>query len=208
MENLSIGLHGTEAFDVLRARNQGFLLASAHFGSFEALRVLGISERSLPVKTLMYMENAEQLNDLLADVNPEVTESVIPLGQPGAMLEVREWLGQGGIIGVLADRITQGDKMTEVDFLGAPAEFPLGPWLLSRMLGVPVVLCLAVYRGSGHYDIYFEPLPEPEETMDRQEAAKRLAAAYAGRLEHYCRKYPYNWFNFFDFWSDEKKGGD
>lgn len=208
MENLTVDLHGAEVFDALRARNQGFLLASAHFGSFEALRVLGISERSLPVKTLMYMDNAEQLNDLLADVNPEVSESVIPLGQPGAMLEVKEWLGQGGIVGILADRITQGDKVTEVEFLGAPAEFPLGPWLLSGMLNVPAVLCLAVYRGRGHYDIYFEALPVTEDAVpgDRQAAAERLAAVYAGRLEHYCKKYPYNWFNFFDFWSDGQKG--
>ncbi len=24
---------------------------------------------------------------------------------------------------------------------------------------------------------------------------------YAQRLEHYCRQAPYNWFNFYDFWS-------
>jgi len=24
--------------------------------------------------------------------------------------------------------------------------------------------------------------------------------AYAGRLTHFCRVAPYNWFNFFDFW--------
>lgn len=207
LEDLSYDLHGEEVFDALRAQNKGFLLASAHFGSFEALRVLGISENSLPVKTLMYMENAEQLNDLLAAVNPEVTESVIPLGRPGAILEVKEWLGQGGIVGILADRITQGDKMTKVDFLGAPAEFPLGPWLLSGMLKVPVVLCVAVYRGRGHYDIHFESLADAAEADrgNRQEAAERLAARYADRLAYYCRKSPYNWFNFFDFWGDAQK---
>lgn len=206
LEDLTVELHGVEAFDALRAENRGFLLASAHFGSFEALRVLGISENSLPVKTLMYMENAEQLNELLAAVNPQVTESVIPLGRPGSILEVKEWLGQGGIVGILADRITQGDKLTRVEFLGAPAEFPLGPWLLSAMLEVPVMLCFAVYRGSGHYDIHFEPLTDGTGAGrgDRQETAKRLAALYAARLAHYCREAPYNWFNFYDFWSDER----
>jgi len=203
-EDITVALHGVEAFDALRAENKGFLLASAHFGSFEALRVLGISEHSHPVKTLMYLENAEQLNELLADVNPDVTESVIPLGRPESILEVKEWLGKGGIVGILADRITQGDKMTRVDFLGAPAEFPLGPWLLSAMLKAPVILCLAVYRGSGHYDIHFEPLTDGTDAdrARRQETAERLAALYADRLAHYCRKAPYNWFNFYDFWSD------
>lgn len=204
MEDMTVELHGVEAFDVLRADNKGFLLVSAHFGSFEALRVLGISENRLPVKTLMYMENAEQLNELLADVNPEVAESVIPLGKPDSILEVKEWVGQGGIVGILADRITQGDKLTRLDFLGAPAEFPLGPWLLSAMLQAPVMLCFAVYRGSGHYDIHFESLTDGTgaDRDGRQATAERLAARYADRLAHYCREAPYNWFNFYEFWGD------
>jgi len=203
---ISVSLHGTDAFDALRATGQGFLLASAHFGSFEALRVMGISDRNLPVKALMHVETSSQLNDLLSSFNPAVTESVIALGKPGAMLEVKEWLEQGGIVGILADRITDGEKLTQVDFLGAPAPFPLGPWLLAGMLKVPVMLCFAVYRGRGHYDIYFEMLTDAHETSrrDRDAAAEMLAARYAGRLAHYCRLAPYNWFNLFDFWGDGK----
>ncbi len=205
-EQLSVTLHGTETFDALRASNRGFLLASAHFGSFEALRVMGISGHNLPVKALMHTETSSQLNDLLSSFNPAVTDSVISLGRPGAMLEVKEWLEQGGIVGILADRITDGEKLTMVDFLGAPAPFPIGPWLLAAMLKVPVLLCFAVYRGRGHYDIYFEMLTDAFDTArrDRQATAERLAAHYAERLEHYCRLAPYNWFNLFDFWSDGK----
>jgi len=35
---------------------------------------------------------------------------------------------------------------------------------------------------------------------ERQQALNQYAQDYAGRLEHYCRKYPYNWFNFYDCW--------
>lgn len=205
-EQLSVALHGIDTFHEIRATNHGFLLASAHFGSFEALRVLAISERNLPVKALMHTETSSQLNDLLSSFNPTVTDSVIALGQPGAMLEVKEWLEQGGIVGILADRIADGEKLTMVDFLGSPAPFPLGPWLLAGMLKVPVLLCFAVYRGGGHYDIYFEMLADALDTArrDREAAAERLAARYAERLAHYCRLAPYNWFNLFDFWDDGK----
>ena len=205
-EQLSVDLHGIEAFDALRASNRGFLLASAHFGSFEALRVLGISGKGLPVKALMYTENADQLNGLLADFNPEVADSVIRLGRPEAVLEVKEWLEQGGIVGILADRITVGDKLTKVNFLGSQAAFPLGPWLLAGILNAPVLLCFAIYRGQGHYDIHFELLTAGlnVDRRNRYEAADRLAAMYAERLAHYCRLAPYNWFNFFDFWDHGK----
>ena len=42
LEHLSVATHGVEAFEPLLAENKGFLLASAHFGSFEARRVLAI----------------------------------------------------------------------------------------------------------------------------------------------------------------------
>lgn len=206
LEQLSFSTHGLEVFESLLAAKKGFLLASAHFGSFEALRALAISERGLPVKTLMYVESTTQLNELLAAVNPAVAESIIPLGRPGTMLEVRDWIAQGGIVGILADRITEGDKLTNIDFLGAPAAFPLGPWMLACMLEVPVVLCFAVYCGNGHYDVFFELLTDAVDARrdTRQATAERLAARYADRLAYYCRQRPYNWFNFFNFWADAK----
>lgn len=203
-EHLSVKLHGIEAFYALRQSSRGFLLASGHFGNFEAMRILGISEEKLPIKVLMYMENAQRLNDLIQAINPDVAKSVIPLGRPGAMLEVKEWIEQGGIVGMLADRITHGEKLTRVDFLGEAADFPLGPWLLAGTLEIPVMLCFAIYRGRGHYDVYFEVLSDRVvfSPGNRMREARFLAGRYSDRLAYYCRSAPYNWFNFFDFWAN------
>jgi predicted LPLAT superfamily acyltransferase len=35
---------------------------------------------------------------------------------------------------------------------------------------------------------------------EREDAIRAGVVRYARRLESYCREYPYNWFNFFDFW--------
>ena len=210
-EGLTLNLHGVEGFDALANSGQGFILASGHLGSFEALRVLAVSQQKLPLKILMFMENARQLNEMFKEINPEIWDSVIPLGSPGAMLEVKEWLEKGGIVGILADRITQGDKLTRIEFLGAEADFPLGPWLLADVMKVPVMLCFALYRGRGEYDVHFELLSNRADLGGgaRHAAAADLARAYAARLEAYCRIAPYNWFNFFDFWADsEAKNAD
>ncbi len=206
-EGLRLKLHGVEAFDALATSGKGFILASGHLGSFEALRVLAHGQQGLPLKILMFMEHTRQLNELFSRINPEIWQSVIPLGSPGSMLEVKEWLDKGGSVGILADRLTHGDKLVGVDFLGAQADFPLGPWLLAGTMKVPVMLCFALYRGGGVYDVHFELLTEGLEFSrdDKQEAAERLARSYAARLEAYCRKAPYNWFNFFDFWARSEK---
>ena len=202
--SLTVQLNGTEHFDALQARGQGFFLMSAHLGSFEAMRAIGRAQGGLPIKILMYVDNAQRLNDLLAELNPELMGDVIALGRPGAMLEVRDWIAQGGIVGVLADRSTEGEKLTTVDFLGAPARFPLGPWLLAASLQAPALLSFALYRGGGRYEVHFEPFADPVAAGagGRRRAAEDCAAAYAGRLQTYCRDAPYNWFNFYDFWGE------
>ncbi len=210
-EGLKLNLHGVEAFDALAKSGQGFILASGHLGSFEALRVLAVSQQKLPLKILMFMDNSRQLNELLQEVNPEIWDSVIPLGNPSSMLEVKEWLEGGGIVGVLADRMTQGEKLVKSEFLGAQAEFPVGPWLLAGVMKVPVMLCFALYRGSGEYDVHFEAFLNGAELGkgDRNAAAAAAAQSFAARLEAYCRIAPYNWFNFFDFWAaSEATNGD
>jgi len=43
----------------------------------------------------------------------------------------------------------------------------------------------------------------PGESVPREQrdAAVQVALArYVARLEHYARRAPYNWFNFYDFW--------
>jgi len=202
-KDVSFSVHGAEVFESLVAEKKGFLLASGHIGSFEALRALGISEKKHPVKALIDVETSRRFYNMLRDINPEVVDSVIPLGQPGTVLEIREWIDGGGVVGILADRSMSDDRVTPVDFLGAPANFPLGPWLLASVLNVPVVLCFAVYSGKGHYDAYFEllsPAVSPERAK-REDHARSLAIRFAARLEHFCRMTPYNWANLLNFWA-------
>jgi predicted LPLAT superfamily acyltransferase len=201
---LKLNVYGAEHFDALRAEGRGFFLMSAHLGSFEAMRALGRGRGDLPIKILMYVDNAERLNAVLSDLNPQVMANVIPLGRPDAMLEVRDWIERGGIVGVLADRSTEGEKLTTVDFLGTPAAFPLGPWLLAATLQAPALLSFALYRGGGRYDVHFEPFADPVTAPrgERRTGAAAYARAYADRLAAYCRCAPFNWFNFYDFWGE------
>jgi predicted LPLAT superfamily acyltransferase len=202
---LRVDVHGARHFDRLFEAGRGFFLMSGHLGSFEAMRALGRQQdRDLPVKILMHLDNNPQLDALLGELSPAATGNVIALDRPGAMLEVRDWIAAGGIVGVLADRSTRGDKLTLVDFLGRPAPFPLGPWLLAATLEAPALLSFTVYRGQGRYDAYFEPFADPVPAEPGKRAAAAAAAErYAGRLEAYCRDAPYNWFNFYDFWGEE-----
>ena len=151
---------------------------------------------------LMVEENARKINATLAAINPAAIEDIIPLGRMDSMLQVRDKLEAGYLVGMLADRGIGGDTMVACDFLGKPALFPLGPFRMAAMLRRPVFFMTGLYLFGNRYQIHFEPLADftdtPRENRDAAiQAAQKL---YVDRLNHYCRIAPYNWFNFFDFW--------
>jgi len=198
---LQVERHGHEIF----SGPEGALLMGAHFGSFEALRACGRSMGHRRVAMAMYEENARKVSGVLAAISPDAATDIIALGRMEAMLEVRDRLDEGVLVGVLADR-TLGDEPTmEVDFLGAPARFPTGPMRMAAVLRRRVVFMAGIHLGGNRYDVRFEPLADFSEGADdpaqRVELVANAVRAYAARLEHHARMAPYNWFNFFDFWA-------
>jgi predicted LPLAT superfamily acyltransferase len=196
-------VEGVESLNAHIAAGRGCLLFGAHFGSFDFLRVLGLSECPVPVHVLMHQRNAEKLNAVFDALNPGLPTQIIRLGQSQTMLQVAEALARGEIVALLADRVVAGDKMVRCDFLGDKAPLPEGPFVLAAMLGVPVMLFSAVYGGGRRYRIRFEPFAE-RVVLARASRAAALQAycqRYAMWLEANCRAAPYNWFNFYDFWA-------
>lgn len=201
-------VHGREVMRDTLAEGHGAFLMGAHLGSFEVMRALGRTQPNLRVAITMYEDNARRTNKILASINPAAKQAVIGLGQVDSMLKVREHLDTGSMIGILADRTILGDardSMRWVDFLGAPAAFPLGPLHMAAMLKRPVIFMTGLYRGGNRYDIHFETLADFSRVERGKRGAEVQAALtrYAALLEKHCRAAPYNWFNFFDFWHAE-----
>ena len=200
IDQFDLHIEGEDVLIDAVQKQQGCLLFGAHLGSFEVLRAVGRRQRDLKVSVLMYEDR--KINAVLNAINPSLTREIISLGRPGSMMEIGRRLGEGGFVGVLADRSLNDDDQILVPFLGEPARFPLGPFRMSVLLKAPIVLMVGLYRGGRRYDIHFEPLWDPREGSDAKTAELIADAAtrYVARLEQYCRSAPYNWFNFYEFW--------
>jgi predicted LPLAT superfamily acyltransferase len=197
-----IEVSGVQFIEQAMQQQSGALLMGAHLGSFEVLRATGRDQVGLRVAMMMYEQNARKLNASLAAINPKAVQDIIALGRLESMLEVRDKLDAGYVVGMLADRSLGGDATLEVDFLGHPAAFPLGPWRMAAMLRRPVFFMAGLYLGGNRYQLHFEPLADFS-AVDRAGRGAATAAAvqrYADCLTRHCRQQPHNWFNFFDFW--------
>lgn len=185
------------------ASGAGLFLMGAHFGSFESVRSIARDYPSLKMVLLMYEENARNIKQLLSAINPNIEQDIISLGQPRAMLQVKEQITEGALIGVLADRSLDAMGNVRVNFLGSDANFPTGPFRMAAMLQHPVYFMTGVFEGGNRYSVYLEPIADFSIPVENKEAAVNQAILrYVEILEKHCKNAPYNWFNYFDFWQE------
>jgi len=156
---------------------------------------------------LMYEDNARKVQTMFESFGGRRCMQVIPLGQVDTLMRAKDSLDAGGWVGIMADRAMADEKQVRVPFLGETASFPLGPFLAASALKVPVVLFVCVHVSGNRYLEHFELIAEEISTERRTREAdlEQWVRRYAQRLEHYCRLYPYNWFNFYDFWANARE---
>lgn len=200
---------GIEHLTRLRAEGRGAILLGAHLGSFEAMRHVG-GAQEFKINILAYFENARRITAFLEEAGADFRGRVIAIqpGNPGYIFAVQEAIERGEFVAVLGDRIGVNEKTVTVDFLGAPARLPIGPYTMAAILRCPIYLTFGLYTSPRRYDLYCEPLCERLELPRKERGAviAKVAQSYAQRLEHYCRLRPDNWFNFFDFWGRDEQG--
>ncbi|HEY4291788.1 acyltransferase [Luteibacter sp.] len=201
-----VDVEGLDALDRWVAKGQGLLLVGSHQGSFEALRAVGARRPDVRLRVVLDKQKTPALTAVLEALAPDVGAAVIDASRGGASvaLAMAETAEQGGMVALLADRGHRNEATCRVPFLGQPAPFPAGPWLLASALKIPVVLCMGIYLGGNRYRLIFEAFSDGIDIprAERAAALESLVARYAARVEHYARLYPFNWFNFYDFWQE------
>ncbi|WP_413713767.1 glycosyltransferase family 2 protein [Serratia marcescens] len=192
-----------------RDSTQGKLLLASHLGDVEACRALAQRQGGKVVNALVFSENAQRFKQVMEEMAPQAGINLLPVNDIGpetAML-LKDKLDRGEWVAIVGDRIAVnpqrgGDwRVSWSSFMGQPAPFPQGPFILAALLRCPVLLIFALQREGKlhiHCEAFADPLPLPR--AERQQALQLAIDRYAARLEHFALMSPLDWFNFFDFW--------
>ena len=207
-----VELVGAEHYQAAINSGQGVLLLGSHLGDLELCRALGSRKQGLRINALVFTRHAARFNALLKQINPDSHLNLIQVQELGAdtAILLKEKLERGEWVVIVGDRtsVTREKRVIWADFLGSPAPFPLGPFVLSSVLGCPVYLMFGL-KEQGRFRVHFEPFTDgqPLPRQGRQEILASRVQAYADRLQHHCLRAPLDWFNFFDFWqlTDEQE---
>tara|TARA_B110000116_G_C16748801_1_gene542293 strand:+ start:582 stop:1553 length:972 start_codon:yes stop_codon:yes gene_type:complete len=207
-----VTVHNGALMNTMLEQKRGAVLLISHLGNFEICRALNSKHRDMKLTILIHTKHAQKFNQLLQQYDDSNSANIKLLQvtelNAATAMELSERIGQGGFIAIAADRIAIDNPIasTHVDFLGASAAFPRGPFLIAAILKAPLI-SLQCIRLKGRYHIHFDSLSEAVKASrrERDELITQLTKDFAQLLQKYCLQAPLQWFNFFTFWSSNEK---
>jgi lauroyl/myristoyl acyltransferase len=182
-----------EGLERLAGLSGGLISLTAHVGNWELAGRLLAGRTARPTHVVVAPEEARELERWVRRDGEGVR--FVSRSRPTVSLELLAALRRGEVVGVQGDRAlgTKGD--VEVPFFGRPARFPLGPFLLSSGVGVPLLPAFCLLDARYRYAV---KIAEPFTAARGEEEA--AARTWVGALEAVVREHPTQWFNFFDIW--------
>ena len=213
-----VRISGHEAILDLIARGQGGVFVTAHMGCIELCQVLAEKRKGLRLNVLVHTKHAEQFNRVLDRLSPDNKVRFLQVTDFNAAtaMMLSERVAQGEFIAIAGDRVpVQKSKTTSAQFLGHEAPFPSGPYVIAALLKCPLFLMTCTHvdnvngNGKGYALRISELAAQVELPRARRDAAiADYAAKYAHSVEERLVAAPFDWFNFFPFWTQADHAGD
>lgn len=204
----------TSILDLLK-QGKGAMLITSHLGNMELLRSLSdyneqLVGRSVPVYVVMDMDVNSNFSQTLKSVNPKVSFNVISSNEigPDTIVTLMEAIEAGALVVIAGDRTSPytKEKNLRISFLGKDASFPYGVFLMAALIKAPVYFMFGLRSRLSIFNpkqnVYIEKCHTDFNCprSEREERITQCCGEYVARLEKYCILYPYQWYNFFDFW--------
>lgn len=192
-----------EGKEHLQKMQDGGILISGHIGNWE---VGGKALDFLDKKINLVIVDAEgpAIKEYISDILIDRNVHFIKIGNDFSHLfEIKRALENKELIAFLGDRFLEGNQTVRIDFLGKPALFPLGPWHMASYFNVPVSYVFAVKESRRQYRFYATPLktvPFARNPEQRSELVMDSLKEFVSEFEKITRKYPLQWYNYYNFW--------
>jgi predicted LPLAT superfamily acyltransferase len=192
---------GVEILKDLLDKKQGGVLISAHVGNFEIAEYF-FSEIDLDFRINLVTTDLEHsaIKDYLQSISQKSSiKFIIIKDDMSHIFEINAALTRNELVCFTGDRYFEGVKSLTETFLGEEATFPAGPFLIASRLKVPVVFVYVMKEKNLHYHLC------AREATVKHRDEKALLRAYIESVEWILKKYPLQWFNYFDFWKPMDK---
>jgi len=182
-------IEGKEYIDQALAKGNGAILATGHFGNWEAARIMplwgimvaGIAKKQRNRQFDRYTNRIRERN------------GVCIIDMKNALKGVMEHLRKNEMVVILTDQ-NAGRNGLMTDFLGYPASHWKGAAKISIRYDVPIVPGYVVRDESDRLIFRFEPMIKSSCYTDDDEGCLKLIKRINSTLERQILQYPHLWF--------------
>ena len=192
----------------------GVVAIVSHLGSTEELRALSSrvidSNIGHGINTLSMVDfdGTGNFTALLKKLNPYSMCNLMSIRDidMGSYQRIDDTLSSGGMVIIAGDRA--GSRNIMKPFLGQEARFPLGAFYIPALSSARsyFIFCLRdkdISLSKKHrIFVYKNPVILDKDSREgRLRFAYETAGYYAKLLEQHSIRHPYQWYNFYEFWS-------
>lgn len=193
---------GISVLKQLLSEKKGGILISAHIGNFEIaekffaeidfnceINIVTTDQEHSIIKS--YLESIAQKSNM---------KFIFVKDDMSHIFNINEALSKNELICFTGDRYFEGSKTLNANLLGEQAIFPAGPFVIASRLKVPVAFVYVMKEPNLHYHLY------TRRSADfKQRDAQAVLDNYTKSVSEILKDYPYQWFNYFDFWNHFKE---
>lgn len=211
IDESEFNLTSPETIERLMRDPRGQLIIGSHFGNLEYCRGFMQRYKNKTINILVYEKHAGNFVKIMEKQNSQSRLNVFQVDEfdIATMLTLQRKIAEGEWVFIAGDRVplSGAQHTVTVEFMGKPARFPTGPYLLAKALGCPVKFMVAYRHKAVNNKIVFDVAEAADKLTlsrgSRQQDLQKYAQQFARKIEQHCKVAPYQWFNFYPFWQSE-----
>ncbi|MBI4565478.1 MAG: lysophospholipid acyltransferase family protein [Planctomycetes bacterium] len=186
-----VKLENFQIFDKALAEGRGVIVVCAHLGNWE-LAALATSLAGYPLVSVARPIENPFLDAYVNRLRSSTGQRIVP--KYNAVRTMAASLKRNSILAILADQNARKDGVF-VPFFGRPASTVRSAALLALKYGAPIIPVNFYRHGRmEHRVVATPPLDVPRDPgITREEAVRRITAAFTARLEAFIREHPEQW---------------
>ena len=193
-----------QCFDVAGANPHGCIVLTAHVGAWQ-VGIAGLDQFDRPVNVVQLHNPADQGKHYFQHGRGRPFKIIDSADPVGSMVEAAAALRRGEVVCLVGDRLhgtRQAGQGVEVAFMGGSIRVPASAYALASITGAELLMLFTV-RENGVTKVFkAERLPVTAGLPRRDVSVfQPYAQQFAAAMETVVERHPYQFFNFYDMWS-------
>jgi predicted LPLAT superfamily acyltransferase len=203
VKNFTIEIEGHNYIQDLYEQKKGFIIASSHIGNFELGGYVFQQDKTNLYALVYEGESKEYSKKREASLKKANLNLVSIQEDMSHLFLLKDVLEQGNIVIIQCDRIYGNSKNFKINFLGRDAWFPSGTFRLAAQLDVPVIALFIMKKSLTKYKAFIIPIETEIKETNNVKQSLKYAEFFVKSCEKILKKYPRQWFNFYNFWIEK-----